>query len=56
MLNLTMRDGFQVWQQLQNEVAAKTYPFMWATLGLWWAFVIYRMVRRQPALRLQNAI
>lgn len=56
VLNLTMRDGFQVWQQLQNEVAAKTYPFMSATLGLWWAFVIYRMVRRQPALRLQNAI
>jgi hypothetical protein len=56
VLNLTMRDGLQVWQQLQNEIAAKTYPLMWAALGLWWAFVIYRMVRRRTTLRLQNAV
>jgi hypothetical protein len=56
VLNLTMRDGLQVWQQLQNEIAAKTYPLMWAALGLWWAFAIYRMVRRRTTLRLQNAV
>jgi hypothetical protein len=55
VFNLTMRDGLQVWQQLQNEIAAKTYPFMWAALGVWWAFVIFRMTRRRAALRLQNA-
>jgi hypothetical protein len=42
-----MRDGIQMWQELQNE-AAGTYPYMWAALGVWWAFVIYRMARRRP--------
>jgi len=46
VLNLTMRDGFQVWQQLQHEVASKTYPYMWVALGLWWACVVYRAFRR----------
>lgn len=55
VFNLTMRDGLQVWQELQREVAAKIYPFMWAALGVWWAFVIFRMVRRRTALQLRNA-
>ena len=45
VFNLTMRDGLQVWQQLQNDVASKTFPFMWVALGLWWAFIIYRLVK-----------
>jgi hypothetical protein len=40
-----MRDGLQVWQKLQQDVASKTYPYMWAALGIWWSFVVYRIIR-----------
>jgi len=43
--NLTMRDGLQVWRQLQNDVASKTHPYMRVALGLWWAFAVYKLAK-----------
>jgi hypothetical protein len=52
VFNLTMRDGSQVWEDFRNEAESKIFPYMWAALGVWWAFVIYRISRR----RLVNTI
>jgi hypothetical protein len=43
--NLSLRDGFVVWQRLQADEQAVIYPIMFAVLGMWWAFVVYRVVR-----------
>jgi hypothetical protein len=50
--NLSLRDGFLVWQQLQAEDRKVILPIMYATLGMWWAFIVYRIFRsiRRPAL------
>ncbi|MBO4225350.1 hypothetical protein [Bradyrhizobium neotropicale] len=51
--NLSLRDGFLVWQQLQSDNQKMILPIMYATLGVWWAFIIYRMsrsVRRAAAI------
>ncbi|RZN16123.1 hypothetical protein [Bradyrhizobium sp. Leo121] len=50
--NLSLRDGFLVWQQLQAEDQRVISPIMYATLGIWWAFIVYRIFRsiRRPAL------
>lgn len=45
VFNLTMRDGLQVWQTLQQEVASKTYPYMWVALGIWWAYVLFKILQ-----------
>ena len=51
--NLSLRDGFLVWQQLQAEDERVVLPIMYAALGVWWAFIVYRIVRtiRRPALQ-----
>lgn len=43
--NLSLRDGFLVWQQLQAEDERVVLPIMYAALGMWWAFIVYRMFR-----------
>lgn len=50
VLNLTMRDGFQVWQQLQQETMSSTLPYMWVTIGIWWAFAIFKIVHPRRSL------
>src|SRR5262249_8111007 len=47
VFNLTLRDGFQVSRQLEQEVSSKTSPFMWAAIGVWWAFVVFKAFRRR---------
>jgi hypothetical protein len=51
-LNLSLRDGFLVWQQLKRDDERIVLPIMYAALGVWWAFIVYRIVRtlRRPAL------
>ena len=44
-LNLSLRDGFLVWQQLQADDQKLVIPIMFAALGAWWAFIVYRIVR-----------
>jgi hypothetical protein len=50
--NLSLRDGFLVWQQLQADDQKFVLPILFAALGMWWAFIVYRIVRtiRRPAL------
>lgn len=43
--NLSLRDGFVVWQKLQADEQVTIQPIMFAGLGMWWAFVVYRVVR-----------
>lgn len=49
---LSLRDGFSVWQQLKAEDQKVLIPILYGSLGAWWAFVVYRIVRtmRRPAL------
>ena len=44
-LKLTLVDGSTVWQGLRDDASARTMPFVWATIALWWVFVLYRIVR-----------
>ena len=44
-LKLTLVDGFTVWRGLRDDASARTMPFVWATIALWWVFVLYRIVR-----------
>jgi hypothetical protein len=52
IFNLSLRDGFLVWQQLKRDEERVVLPIMYGALGAWWAFIIYRIVRtfRRPAL------
>jgi hypothetical protein len=43
--NLSLRDGFLVWQQLQTDDLKLVHPIMYGALGAWWAFIVYRIVR-----------
>jgi hypothetical protein len=43
--NLSLRDGFLVWQQMQAEDQRIVIPVMYGALGAWWAFILYRIVR-----------
>jgi hypothetical protein len=49
---LSLRDGFSVWQQLEAEDQKVVLPILYGSLGAWWAFIVYRIVRtvRRPAL------
>ena len=44
-VNLSLRDGFLVWQQLRAEDKSVVLPIMYGVLGTWWAFIVYRIVR-----------
>lgn len=44
-LNLSLRDGLLVGQQLKRDEEKTVLPIMYAALGAWWAFIIYRMIR-----------
>ncbi|WP_199763041.1 hypothetical protein [Bradyrhizobium guangdongense] len=43
--NLSLRDGFAVWRKLQADEQATIHSVMFGALGMWWAFVIYRIAR-----------
>jgi hypothetical protein len=43
--NLSLRDGFLVWQQLKRDEERIVLPIMYGALGVWWAFIVYRIVR-----------
>jgi hypothetical protein len=42
---LSLRDGFEVWQQLKRDHERNVLPIMYGALGAWWAFIVYRIVR-----------
>jgi hypothetical protein len=42
---LTLTNGYDVWQQLHTEAAARVMPFVWLSVGLWWVFIVFRIVR-----------
>jgi hypothetical protein len=42
-LQLTLVDGFTFWQGLRDDASARIMPFVWATIALWWVFVLYRI-------------
>jgi hypothetical protein len=42
-LHLTLVDGFTFWQGLRDDASARIMPFVWATIALWWVFVLYRI-------------
>ena len=44
-VNLSLRDGFLVWQQLKRDEERIVLPIMYGVLGAWWAFIVYRIVR-----------
>ena len=35
-LRLTLVDGFDVWKNINQEVEAKYFPFMWMAVAAWW--------------------
>ena len=45
MIEIHNARGFAVWQSLRDNASARTMPFVWATIALWWVFVLYRIVR-----------
>ena len=50
--NLSLRDGFLVWQQLQADDLKLVLPIMYGALGAWWVFIFYRVIRtiHRPAI------
>ena len=49
--NLSLRDRFLVWQQMQAENERVVLPITQAALGVWSAFIVYRIfwTIRRPA-------
>jgi hypothetical protein len=41
--NLSLRDRFLVWQQMQAENERVVLPITQAALGVWSAFIVYRI-------------
>jgi hypothetical protein len=55
-LKLTLVDGSTIWQGLRDDASARTMPFVWATIVLWWVFVLYRVMRTWRSKHVARAV
>lgn len=46
-LQLSLKDGYLVQRALEEEARGQAQPFVWATLGIFWLFILTRIFRRR---------
>lgn len=47
-LTLSLVNGFDVWQRLNNEARARVSPFMWGGTAAWWVVLLIFAWSRRP--------